>query len=357
MSFTENWLSIESRRALADLARATAPIEGRVLEIGAWEGRSTVALANAAYRKYVDSIDTWSGSPGEPSEALAADRDVFATWEANVLDLTPGNVRAHVGDWRAVLPHLNGPIALAFVDAEHTYTEVRDNLRELLPKMAPGGVICGDDAHHGPVKAAVLEVLGDDVGVIASLWVYQVPARPSLADEYARLCATPSDIYLHLPRFVEMVKNTNAQHVIELGSRSGVSTVAWLYALEQTGGRLTSVDLDQAPSIGDHPHWTHIQGDDEDPQVYGLLEPADIVFLDTSHHYAHTLRELHLYRRFVKPGGLIVCHDTELPIPEGAPPQDAPYPVKRAISEFVAVTGDEWHNFPDCWGLGVIEVS
>lgn len=65
----------------------------------------------------------------------------------------------------------------------------------------------------------------------------------NLADEYARLCQTPSDIYLHLGTFVGLVEHLDATHVIELGTRSGVSTIAWLYALEGRG-RLTSVDFD-----------------------------------------------------------------------------------------------------------------
>ena len=59
----------------------------------------------------------------------------------------------------------------------------------------------------------------------------------TLAELYAEQCATPSDIYLHLPRFVEMVELLDASHVIELGTRTGVSTIAWLHALERTGGR------------------------------------------------------------------------------------------------------------------------
>lgn len=179
----------------------------------------------------------------------------------------------------------------------------------------------------------------------------------SLATEYERLCNVPSDIYLHLPRFVKMATERNAQHVVELGTRTGVSTIAWLYALEQTGGRLTSVDLDGKPPIGDHPHWTFIQGDDMDPAISSSLEPCDILFLDTSHHFGHTLRELHTYRWLVKPGGLIVCHDTELPIPEGAPPGDPIFPVKRAVELFCRETGFAWTNIPECWGLGIIEVA
>ena len=177
----------------------------------------------------------------------------------------------------------------------------------------------------------------------------------TLADLYAEQCATPSDIYLHLPRFVAMVHETNAKHVLELGTRTGVSTIAWLHALEQTGGRLTSVDIDAQPPIGEWPHWTFIQGDDTDPELFASLEPADIVFIDTSHLYEHTVQELNLYRWLVNPGGLMVLHDTELPQPEGAPPRPR-FPVKTAVQEFVKAEGFEWINFPDCWGLAVIKV-
>ena len=174
----------------------------------------------------------------------------------------------------------------------------------------------------------------------------------TLAEEYAARCATPSDIYQHLPTMVELVKLLDAQHVIELGTRTGVSTIAWLHGLESTGGRLTSVDIDEIPPIGEHPHWTYIQGDDMDPEIYLELEPAEIVFIDTSHEYAQTVRELALYQHLVVPGGVMVLHDTELPsVGDGHH-----YPVRKAIEEFVAREGYEWRNITGCWGLGVIHL-
>jgi cephalosporin hydroxylase len=178
----------------------------------------------------------------------------------------------------------------------------------------------------------------------------------SLNDMYAQQCATASDIYQHLPTLVELVKETDAQHVIELGTRTGVSTIAWLYGLEQTGGRLTSIDIDARPAIGEWDRWTFIQGDDTDPNVYSDLEPAEIVFIDTSHHYQHTRTELRLYRWLVKPGGLIVLHDTELPWPEGADTRDGAYPVKRAVTEFCQEYGYEFRNYTNCFGLGIVRV-
>ncbi len=172
----------------------------------------------------------------------------------------------------------------------------------------------------------------------------------SLAAKYDQVCRQQSDIYLHLPRFVELVRETDAKHVIELGTRTGVSTIAWLYALEGKG-KLTSVDLDPKPEIGDYDHWTFIQGDDLD---MGWLESAEIVFIDTSHHYDHTVKELEMYRHLATKR--IVCHDTQLRRPEGSPARPL-FPVRTAILEFVERHGFDWIEYPDCWGLGVINVE
>ena len=177
----------------------------------------------------------------------------------------------------------------------------------------------------------------------------------TLALEYERVCREPSDIYMHLPRLVALVEELQAEHVIELGTRTGVSTIAWLYALERTGGRLTSVDIAARPSIGDHEHWTFIQSDDLNPLLLGALRPAEIVFIDTSHLYEQTRAELNIYRHLVKPGGVLVLHDTMLERPEGAPPLPR-FPVRTAVAEFCEAEGFEWVNFPDCWGLAVIKI-
>ena len=354
--YTENWFGEESCEALANLYRLVDDLDGDIIEVGSWEGRSTTALANACHPAVVHAVDTWEGSPGEISAALAAQRDVFAQFEKNVRDHTKGNVVAHRMGWRDYFadPASDRPVRLVFIDAEHSYREVADNIAAVLPRMVPGGIICGDDNHHPPVQQAVVDTLGN-ANLIATLWWWQAP-RDELEADYQRLCATPSDIFEHLPTFVRLVRERNALHVLELGTRTGVSTVAWLYALRETGGRLTSVDIDERPPIGDYPHWTFVQGDDMDPAVFADLEPADIVFLDTSHHFEHTLRELNLYRHLVKPGGLIVCHDTELARPEGSPRSDPPFPVRTAIERFCEAEGLSWSNDQRCWGLGVIEL-
>lgn len=177
----------------------------------------------------------------------------------------------------------------------------------------------------------------------------------SIQERYDRLLGEDTDVRDHLPRFAELVKELNAQHVIELGVRSGVSTVAFLYALEETGGHLTSVDISPGPQI-ESSRWTFIQSDDLAPELLAQLWPAAIVFIDTSHHYEHTLAELRTYRPLVEPGGAILCHDTELEEPHLAPPTDPPFPVKTAITEFCDEEGLDWSNDPKCFGLAEIRI-
>lgn len=175
-----------------------------------------------------------------------------------------------------------------------------------------------------------------------------------LALRFEQARSTPSDIYEHLDTFVALVEELDATTVIELGTRSGVSTVAWLYALEGKGD-LWSVDVDSQPDIGSYPHWTFIQGDDCSAEVYAALPvEVDAVFIDTSHTYDHTYCELSLYRWLVRPGGKILLHDTELAHPEFT--RGKPFPVKRAIEDFCEAEGLAWSNDERCFGLGTIEI-
>lgn len=173
VSFTEEWFSQASQEALAGLARSVAHLHGAIVEVGCWEGRSTCALARACYPAIVHAVDTWEGSPGEISAQLAGERDVFATFLANVAVLTAGNVDPHRMGWREFFDGWVEPLRLVHIDATHTYDEVRDNLEAVLPHVVPGGVVCGDDVHHPPVARAVVDVLGPNVTVEASLWVWR----------------------------------------------------------------------------------------------------------------------------------------------------------------------------------------
>lgn len=180
--FHEDWFSDASCAVLADLVRLVDDVPGWIIEVGSWEGRSTVALANAAFPREVHAVDTWAGSPGEISAELAAERDVHATFRSNIASLTKGNVSEHRMGWRDFAHHnagrmqTAGGVALLFIDAEHTYREVKDNVLSFLPLIPVGGIVCGDDQHHPPIRAALAEIFDlKYVSISASVWWWVRP--------------------------------------------------------------------------------------------------------------------------------------------------------------------------------------
>lgn len=172
MTFTEDWYRPSSLAILEKTFHESRGLDGRIVEVGCWEGRSTVQLANAAYPAVIHAVDTWAGSPGEISADLAAERDVYARFVENVEALTLGNVIPYRMDWRQFFVEHPGPIRFLHIDATHTYDEVRANIEAALPHVVPGGIVCGDDAHHEPVITAAIDVLVD-VEQRASLWVWE----------------------------------------------------------------------------------------------------------------------------------------------------------------------------------------
>lgn len=173
-AFHEDWFSVRSCQVLARLACRVRNVEGRIIEVGSWEGRSTITLANAVRPRPVHAVDTWEGSPAEISADIAATRDVFAQFQTNIDQFTRGNVVVHRMGWRDYVRQSSGPVALLFIDAEHTYREVYDTIEAFLPLMSPGGIVCGDDVHHPPVITAATEWF-PELRRDASLWIANVP--------------------------------------------------------------------------------------------------------------------------------------------------------------------------------------
>lgn len=173
MKFDEDWFCQESQDALADLARQTDDVPGAIVEVGCWQGRSTLALANAVAPEWVYAVDTWQGSAGEISSDLAAERDVFAEFLENIRELGQGNIAPMKMDWREWFSRNRQQIRFLHIDAEHSFDEVYDNIKAALPWMSPGSIICGDDATHPPVRDAVLRFF-PDAQVKATLWWHRI---------------------------------------------------------------------------------------------------------------------------------------------------------------------------------------
>lgn len=171
----------------------------------------------------------------------------------------------------------------------------------------------------------------------------------SLSGTYRDLLTQPSDIQAHLERFVALVETLDAQRVAELGVRQGVSTVAWLEGLRRTGGHLWAVDLEPCPL--EHRQLTFLRGDDCSPEIVDAIpDDLDIVFVDSSHLYAHTQREIELYLPKLTLGGCIVFHDVDVERHPHHPDDEIPFPVRTAVEEAATQGGWDVDWFADTCG-------
>lgn len=180
----------------------------------------------------------------------------------------------------------------------------------------------------------------------------------SLTDEYNRRCREWSDIHEHLPTLLEhalAITRDGGPRILELGTRTGNSTAAFLHALQiRKTGRLLSVDVDTAQVPDDWwdlTYWTFLRGSDQDPLIIEAVQaesPWDILFIDTSHTYDHTLFELECYVPLVRPGGVVLLHDTQV--------MNDSCDVRRALDEYTTERDLTWTEDVRCFGLGTIRI-
>jgi beta-1,4-mannosyl-glycoprotein beta-1,4-N-acetylglucosaminyltransferase len=147
--FNENWYPADQLLRLGQLCESVADLPGAILEIGSWEGRSTVVLAGACYPNTLVAIDTWDGnideSPTHSTVQVAKRRNVYAQFVANMQALTQGNVRPVRIDCHSFLKSFNEPIKFAHIDASHDYDSVKRTIEALIPCTVQDGILCGDD--------------------------------------------------------------------------------------------------------------------------------------------------------------------------------------------------------------------
>lgn len=112
-----------------------------------------------------------------------------------------------------------------------------------------------------------------------------------------------------------LIKCHKATNVLELGTLEGYATKYLMDAVNELGGTLTSVDVqdnrkDITKKMMDEGGHKFITGSSLD--VCKSLPKAsyDLIYVDTIHEWYHALPEFKLIEHLVKQGGLLVYHDT-----------------------------------------------
>jgi predicted O-methyltransferase YrrM len=123
-----------------------------------------------------------------------------------------------------------------------------------------------------------------------------------------------TDIHEHLLTLYMLSVESKSRTIVELGTRSGESTIPLLFAAKRTGGKVFSYDIDECveakeavASNGLKEYWQFTQSDDLKVE---WDRPIDHVFIDTSHTYEQTTKELRKFEPHVRHGGVITMHDS-----------------------------------------------
>ncbi len=139
-------------------------------EVGCWKGRTTsVLLENTKGPVY--AVDHWKGSEFEREgpHREATERDIFADFMGNVGHFS--NLCVRRGNSTEVAPALP-LIDFVFIDAGHTYEEVKADLEAWTPKALR--IIAGHDFQYPDVQQAVIEKFGDRVKVAPDTTIWYV---------------------------------------------------------------------------------------------------------------------------------------------------------------------------------------
>jgi glycosyltransferase involved in cell wall biosynthesis len=169
----DGWMTFEELTWIYE----TAKRHYHIAELGSWKGRSTHAWASGT-RGNITAIDTWEGSDfiGDDTNRLAKLEDVFKVFKDNLKQFDNVVVNRKRG-MDAVKDYEDKSFDVVFIDAGHTYEDVKADIDAWLPKAKM--VLCGHDylpdVWMGVIQA-VDDKFGKPDGVAGSIWYkYLVP--------------------------------------------------------------------------------------------------------------------------------------------------------------------------------------
>jgi hypothetical protein len=160
----DGWASETELKILSNFASRSDSI----VEVGCWKGRSTKELLESCNGN-VYAVDSWKGSPNDMTNVMAGmDLGVEAAFKKNVGHYS--NLKILKGSSVDMAKTFNGnKVDMVYIDAGHTYEEVKSDIETWLPKC--NKFIVGHDYQEDfpGVKQAVDEIFGE-VNTIDTIW-------------------------------------------------------------------------------------------------------------------------------------------------------------------------------------------
>jgi len=158
------WMTQGQGEALYEAA-GRCPPGGRIVEIGSFQGRSTIVLASAAPESAtVFAIDPHAGNDRGPQEIAGYATEADADHGAFLTNLRQAGVEDRVTHLRmfsdAALDELDGPVDVLYIDGAHRFAPARADIRDWGRRVADGGSLLIHDSFSSVgVTLAILREL------------------------------------------------------------------------------------------------------------------------------------------------------------------------------------------------------
>lgn len=166
-----------------------------IFEVGTWLGASAINMAGHVKKMSLDTkiycVDTWLGAEefwtigkDDPERNLNTKNGyprVYFDFLANVVEhgmqdvIIPIPNTSHIGS--IILSHQRLKAELIYIDASHDYEDVKNDIRDYMPLLQPGGIMFGDDVRIWKgVERAVHESFGQDLEIYQdNFWIFRRP--------------------------------------------------------------------------------------------------------------------------------------------------------------------------------------
>lgn len=120
-----------------------------IIEIGSFAGVSTECFAKHCARIYC--IDTWAPNYEYHDHTIQHAETQFdqLTKEYNNI------IKIKAKSAQATYLFTTSKVDLIYIDADHSYESVKQDIQNWIPKLKPGGILSGHDYHIPSVQTAV----------------------------------------------------------------------------------------------------------------------------------------------------------------------------------------------------------
>jgi len=163
-----------SKNGLLDLCKEF-PNKATMIEIGSYAGESTKLFFESGKIKKLYAVDPWQAGYNDTDNASKSDfKLVEKTFDENVKDLNIVKFKTTFSGAFKSLPKAN----VIYIDGNHDYEYVLNDIHYALRKIKRGGIICGHDYHTygGDVPKAVKEIFGRPDKIFKDTsWMKKIP--------------------------------------------------------------------------------------------------------------------------------------------------------------------------------------